>query len=81
MRATAARLPAPPSILPKLLDVDVEQLAGAAALVALGRFEPEPPESPESPNADAVQDARDSRLRHSQDLGNVGRREALGSYN
>src|SRR3954453_6940772 len=30
---------------PELLDVDVDQLAGALALVALGRLEPDPPQA------------------------------------
>jgi hypothetical protein len=52
----------------QLLDVDVNQLAWAGALVAPCRFEANPPESAQT---DAEEDARDGRLRHSQRLGDL----------
>jgi hypothetical protein len=51
---------------PELLDVNVQQLAGAGAFVALGRLEPE---SAELAQPDPRQDPRHRRLGHPEDLG------------
>jgi hypothetical protein len=63
----AARDPA------ELLDVDVDQLARARALVALGRLEPQ---APELAHPDPRQHPRDRRERHPEHLGDLGAREA-----
>jgi hypothetical protein len=57
---------------PELLDVDVNELAWALALVALGGLQPEPAE-PAHP--DPGQNARDRRAGHVQDLGDLGAAE------
>ena len=53
----------------ELLDVDVEELAGAGALVALGGLQAEAPEAAET---GAGEDPRDRRLGHLEDLGDLG---------
>jgi hypothetical protein len=53
----------------ELLDVDVNELARALALVTLRRLEPEPPELA---HPDPRQDPGDRRLRHRQHLGDLG---------
>jgi hypothetical protein len=57
---------------PQPLDVDVDELAGARALVADRLLEPDPAEPAQ---AEAAEDARDCRERHLQRLGDLGRRE------
>ena len=52
----------------ELLDVDVDQLAGPLALVALGGLEAEPAELA---HPDPRQDARDRRERHLEHLGDL----------
>src|ERR1700675_972481 len=53
----------------ELLDVDVEELARARALVAERLLEPEPPEPAQS---EPSQDPRDRRERHPEQLGDLG---------
>jgi hypothetical protein len=53
----------------ELLDVDVDELARAHALVALGRLEPE---AAEPAHPDPRQDPGDGRLSHPQHLGDLG---------
>src|SRR5215204_3897144 len=62
--ASAALVPA------ELLDVDMHELARATALVADGLLETDPAE-PAHPAS--VQDRRDGRERHRQQLGDLGR--------
>jgi hypothetical protein len=57
---------------PELFDVDVQQLAGVAALVAVGRLEWL--EARELAQADALEDSRDRRQCHAQALGDLARR-------
>src|SRR5215210_9563798 len=57
----------------ELLDVDMDELARSGALVAARRLEAKAPEAPES---DPGQDPRDGRLRHREDLGDLGAGEA-----
>src|SRR6266516_6666761 len=57
----------------ELLDVYVEELARARALVAKRLLEPEPPEPAQS---EPSQDPRDRRERHPEQLGDLGRGEA-----
>src|SRR4029450_13766676 len=54
----------------KLLDVDVDELARVAALVAVGRLGR--PEAAELAQSDALEDGRDCRQRHPQTLGDLG---------
>jgi hypothetical protein len=53
---------------PELLDVDVNELAGALALITLGRLEPEPAQTA---HPDPGQDPRDRRDRHREQLGDL----------
>jgi hypothetical protein len=53
---------------PELLDVDVDELAGTLALVALGRLEPQPAELA---HPDPSQDPGDRGLRHREGLGDL----------
>jgi hypothetical protein len=54
---------------PELLDVDVDQLAGPLALVALRGLAPQPAELA---HPDPGQDARHRRERHAEQLGDLG---------
>jgi hypothetical protein len=58
---------------PELLDVDVDQLAGPRALVALRGLAPQPAELA---HPDPGQDARHRRQRHAEQLGDLGAGEA-----
>jgi hypothetical protein len=58
---------------PELLDVDVDQLAGPLALVALRGLAPQPAELA---HPDPGQDARHRRQRHAEQLGDLGAGEA-----
>jgi hypothetical protein len=53
----------------QLLDVDVNQLPGPLALIALGRFQSQ---APEPAHPDPGQDARDRRARSLEQLGDLG---------
>jgi hypothetical protein len=57
----------------ELLDVDVDQLAGPVALVALWRLDPDPAELA---HPDPGEDARDGRERHPERLCDLRAREA-----
>ena len=57
----------------QLLDVDVDELAWARALVALGGLEPE---APEPAHADPPQQPGDGRLGHPEQLGDLYAGEA-----
>jgi hypothetical protein len=73
-RLPVARWPAPVPIPAELLDVDVQQLAGPALLVAIGRLRwPEPGEPAES---DPREDPRHRRERHPQRHRDLLSREA-----
>jgi hypothetical protein len=58
---------------PELLDVDVDQLAGAGALIAQRRLEPQPPELA---HPEPGQDPRHRRQRHPRQLGDLSASEA-----
>jgi len=53
---------------PELLDIDVDQLPGTLALVALGGLQPQPAEFA---YPDLSQDPRDGREGHPENLGNL----------
>jgi hypothetical protein len=57
----------------ELLDVDVDELAGSSALVALRGLQAEPAELA---HPDPRQDARDRRERHPEQFGDLGAGEA-----
>jgi hypothetical protein len=69
--AVAGHAPARTVDATELLDVDVQQLAGVAALVAVGRLKRV--KSAELAQADALEDRRDGRQRHAQALGDLAR--------
>jgi hypothetical protein len=66
-------VPGAPLDATELFDVDVNELAGDRALIALGRLEPEPVK-PAHP--DPGQDPRHGRQRPVEDFGNFGAGEA-----
>ena len=60
------RLPAPPWMRPKLLDVDVQELSRPRAFVAPRLIEPDPPELA---HPQAAEDPGEGRERHLEQLG------------
>jgi hypothetical protein len=72
-QASAHALAGPALDAAQALDVDVHELAGARALVANGRLQPEPAEPTEPQPA---QDAGDGREHHAQRLRDLERRQA-----
>lgn len=62
-----------PGDLAEFLDVDVNELAGTLALVALNGLQAEPAEAP---HPDPGQDSRDRRERHPERLGDLGTAQA-----
>ena len=67
------RLPGPPSIRPSLFDVDANELPRSRALVAVDRLRRL--QSRTLPQSFAPQHRRNGRQRHSQPLGDLGRRQ------